>query len=147
MTGEPTVHICSSQKTLRVPRRKITRLVAFVARNEGATLLDADIAVVGADEMAQLNERYHGYVGPTDVLSFDLSGPRDAGLSAEIIVCSDVALAEAAKRGGRPQNELLLYIVHGLLHLMGYDDTAGRAEAEWMHARETQLLDAFRSER
>ena len=147
MTGEPTVHICSSQKTLRVPRRKITRLVAFVARSEGAALLDVDIAVVGADEMARLNERYHGYVGPTDVLSFDLSGPRDAGLSAEIVVCSDVAVAEAAKRDGRPQNELLLYVVHGLLHLLGYDDPAGTAEAEWMHVREAQLLDAFKAER
>jgi len=128
-----------------VPRRKIVRLVAFVAQSEGAPLLDVDIAVVGAEEMAQLNERYHGYVGPTDVLSFDLSGPRDAGISAEIIVCADVAVAEAAKRGGRPQNELLLYIVHGLLHLMGYDDPARTAEAEWMHVRETELLNAFRS--
>ena len=144
MTAGPTVRICSSQTSLRVPRRKIANLVAFVARTERAAVGDVDIAVVGADEMARLNRRYHGYAGPTDVLSFDLSDAGDATLSAQIIVCSDVALEEAAKRHLRPQRELLLYVVHGLLHLLGYDDTSG-AKARRMHARQGELLDAFLS--
>ncbi len=142
MTVSPSVRICSSQTSLRVPRRKIERLVAFIAQAEQAAILDVDIAVVGADEMARLNVQYHGYVGPTDVLSFDLSDPADPALRAQIIVCTDVALEEAAKRGLRPQREVLLYVLHGMLHLLGYDDTS-KPKARRMYARQAELLDAF----
>jgi len=144
MTAAPAVRICSSQPSLRVPRRKIADLVAFVARAEHAAVLEVDVAVVGADEMAHLNRRYHGYVGATDVLSFDLSDDGDAALSAQIIVCADVALEEAAKRGLRPQREMLLYVLHGLLHLLGYDDTS-RPKARRMQARQAELLEQFLS--
>jgi len=140
----PAVRLCSSQTSLRVPRRKITDLVAFVARAEHTPPLDVDIAVVGADEMAQLNEQYHRYLGATDVLSFDLSDGDDNALTAQIIVCADVALEEAAKRKLRPQRELLLYVLHGLLHLLGYDDTS-KPKARRMHARQAELLEAFLS--
>lgn len=140
--AETTVRICSSQKTLRVPRKKIADLVAFVARREGVCLADADVAVVGADEMARLNEQYARHVGPTDVLSFDLSDAGTAGLAVQIVLCADIAAAEAARRNISPRRELLLYVVHGLLHLMGHDDTTPRT-ARQMHAREEELLEAF----
>ena len=140
----PVVRICSMQKTLRVPRRKITDIVAFVARCEGVRVLEADVAVVCGEEMARLNEQYLGHAGATDVLSFDLSDASDprAGLSAQIIVCGDLAAAEAAKRNISTRRELLLYVVHALLHLMGYDDTDPRAAAR-MRARQAELLEAF----
>ena len=138
------MRICSTQHTLRVPRRKIAELVAFVARSEAVRLLDVDVAVVGAAEMARLNAQYLSHAGATDVLSFDLSDSSDggAGLSAQIIVCADLAAAEAEKRNCSPRSELLLYVVHGLLHLMGYDDTTAPA-AEKMRARQAELLEAF----
>ena len=138
----PDVRICSTQKTLRVPRKAITALAAFVARRQGVRLDEADVAVVGAGEMAWLNERYARHAGCTDVLSFDLTGPGAGGLAAQIIVCADMAAAEAEKRNTSPRRELLLYVVHGLLHLMGHDDTTAGAAAA-MHAREGELLDAF----
>jgi probable rRNA maturation factor len=64
------------------------------------------------------------------------------GLYGQLIVCSDAAARQAGPHGLTPRNELLLYIVHGLLHLMGYDDLAVRAMAK-MHARQDEILRAF----
>lgn len=134
--------ICSSQKAVRVPRKKLAELIAFVARRQGAELVEVDLAVVGREEIAALNRRWLRRSGPTDVLSFDLSERNAAGLSAQIIVCGDVAAERAARRGAGVQRELMLYVVHGLLHLMGCDDTTARS-AEKMHAREEELIEAF----
>ena len=141
-TKRPTVTICSTQHALRVPRRLIDELVAFVARAESARIAEVDVAVVDARQMAAMNRRYLRHAGATDVLSFDLSEAGVAALSVQLIVCGDVAVAAAAERHLRPQHELLLYVIHGLLHLLGYDDGAGPA-ARRMHAREQALLAEF----
>jgi probable rRNA maturation factor len=136
-----TVNISSSQTALRVPRKKITALVEFVATAESAQLGEVDVAVVTARRIAMLNRRYLQHVGVTDVLSFDLSDPGES-TSIQIIVCGGLAVREARSRRGGPQRELMLYIVHGLLHVMGYDDTTTR-EAEKMYARQDELLNTF----
>ena len=149
------VTVSSYQKAVRVPRREIERLVAFVARLEGVRFAEADIAVVGAREIAALNRRYLDRAGPTDVLSFDLSespapsrsrgGRRNRGgvpIVAQIVVCADVAVREARLRQTPPQREMMLYVVHGLLHLTGYEDATVRGAAR-MHAREEEMLREF----
>jgi len=137
----PRVLITSSQKALRVPRKKLASLIAFVARSEGAAVAEVDLALVGRREMAALNRRWLGHAGATDVLSFDLSDG-GGGLCAQIIVCGDVAVAEARRRSISPRRELMLYVVHGLLHVMGYDDASPRPAAR-MRARQEELLNAF----
>jgi len=137
----PTVNISSSQTALRVPRKKIAAMVEFVARAEAACIDEVDIAVVSARRIASLNRRYLRHAGSTDVLSFDLSAP-GAGLATQLIVCAEVAVREARKRGLGPQRELMLYIVHGLLHVLGYDD-ADPESADKMYARQEELLDDF----
>ncbi len=136
------VRISSSQKAMRVPRKKLVELAAFAARMEGAVIGEVDIALVSAGEMAEMNRRYLGHTGATDVLSFDMSDNRCVGISAQIVVCGDVAVQQARLRGLPQQQELMLYVVHGLLHLMGYDDQTPRGAAK-MHAREEEILDAF----
>ncbi len=137
-----TVAISSSQRRVRVPRKRIIELVAHVAAVEGRTIEQVDIAVVGRRRMATLNELHLRHRGPTDVLSFDLGDGLSGGLCAQIVVCSDVATVQARRRGHAPWKELLLYITHGLLHVIGYDDQSG-PEARIMHAREDELLEAF----
>lgn len=139
----PHVEISSSQSAVRVPRKKLFELVAFVSAAEGVRLSDIDIAVVNSAEIARLNRQWLRHSGPTDVISFDMSSPADTAISAQIIVCGDVAAAEARSRGLGVQRELMLYVVHGLLHLMGYDDTDPES-SQVMHARQQQLLDEFR---
>jgi len=141
-TFTPRVTISSTQSRLRVPAKRIRELVAFLAAAEGRPIEAVDIAVVGARRMATLNRRYLGDDGPTDVLSFDLGSGPTGGLCGQVIVCSDLAVRQAANRGHAPWRELLLYITHGLLHLLGYDDRTA-AGARRMHRREDELLEMF----
>jgi probable rRNA maturation factor len=136
-------------------RELLQRVAAHAARAEGFTSGDLSIAVVGTRAMTTLHRRYRGIDEPTDVLSFDLGTKRQRGLlDAEIVVCADLARRfAAAERHGRAQRgarrsarmprpahtELALYLVHGLLHVAGYDDNTAVA-ARRMHAREDELL-------
>lgn len=99
------------------------------------------LAVVDDARMAQLHAHHCGEPGTTDVLTFDLRDSPDEPLVAELVLCRDVAVRQAAARGHAARLELLLYAVHGLLHLLGYDDHT-EADAAAMHAREDQLLTA-----
>ncbi|HUS48127.1 MAG TPA: rRNA maturation RNase YbeY [Phycisphaerae bacterium] len=125
-----------------MPRKLIAELVPFVAAAEGMRLSQIDVAVVGRRQISALNRNWLGRGGATDVLSFDLSDADRRGLSAQIVVCGDVAAEQGRLRGWGARRELLLYVVHGLLHLMGYEDASIRGAAK-MHAREEELLDEF----
>ncbi|MDY6914287.1 MAG: rRNA maturation RNase YbeY [Planctomycetota bacterium] len=140
----PKLLISNTSRAMRIPRKRLNRLVAFVAEREAAAISEVDLAIVTRREIAKLNRIYLGRPGATDVLSFDLSDPEAAGISGQIVVCADVAAQRARSRraGTGPQRELMLYVVHGLLHLMGYDDTSARAAA-CMHAREDEILNEF----
>jgi probable rRNA maturation factor len=127
---------------MRVPRKKLAELVSFVAAAEGTTLGQIDIGVVGRRQMAQLNRHWLGRAGTTDVLCFDLSDAHSRGISAQLVVCGHVAAERGGRSGTGPQRELMLYVVHGLLHLMGYDDRSVRGAAK-MRAREEELVGGF----
>jgi probable rRNA maturation factor len=116
----------------------LKRVARGVAGLEGVRRGSLSIAVVGARRMTTLHRRHSGVAGPTDVLTFDLGGSRTR-LDGEIVVCVDVAARRAAQRGIPLENELALYVAHGLLHLCGYDDHTSRGFAR-MHAREDVML-------
>lgn len=141
---DPEVLASGTGKAPRVAASRLRRLIAFVADAEGARVASVDLAVVDAGEMAGLNRRWTGRSGPTDVLSFDLSdpGPEARGLSAQIVVSADAAAAAGPEHARAPAEELMLYVIHGLLHLLGYDDTTPAAAAK-MAARQDELLEAF----
>ena len=98
------------------------------------------VAIVDAATMSRLHEQFLGKRESTDVLSFEVE--RDAAgkiVEGEIVMCLPVAEEEARGRGHPVQHELLLYAVHGLLHLSGYDDV-DEAASKRMHAMEDQIL-------
>ncbi|MGY8752773.1 MAG: rRNA maturation RNase YbeY [Phycisphaerales bacterium] len=99
---------------------------------------DVSIRVVSDVEMAQLHVKHSGVDGTTDVLTFD-HGSAEHSVCADIAVCIDVAKREASQRGHTVQNEVLLYIVHGILHCCGFDDHDESAHA-LMHAEEDRVL-------
>lgn len=142
MTKTPKVIISSDQSAIRVPRKRLAELVEFVAHSEGVRVGQVDLAIVAAPEITGVNRRFLGHAGATDVISFDLSDKDIPGLCAQLVVCGDVAVEQAKARGLKAQDELMLYVIHGLLHLMGYEDTSIRGGAR-MHAREEELLRAF----
>ncbi|MBL0921256.1 MAG: rRNA maturation RNase YbeY [Phycisphaerales bacterium] len=97
--------------------------------------------IVGDDAMAALHARHSGVEGTTDVLTFDLRDEPGAALDTDVVTCLDVAAREGAERGHPPERELLLYILHGALHCLGFDDHTDEGFAA-MHAAEDELLAA-----
>lgn len=103
------------------------------------------VRVVGDEEMAAAHQRFAGQAGTTDVLTFDLAeGAAAAGgpLDVDILVCFDEAARQAGARGHGAVLELLLYILHGVLHCLGHDDHSEDGYAR-MHAEEDRVLDAL----
>jgi probable rRNA maturation factor len=99
---------------------------------------EVSVAIVDDATMRFLNRKYLQHDYATDVLSFLLS-PSGKPLEGEIIVSADTAARESARYGWNEADELLLYLIHGALHLVGYDDTSD-AERECMRAKEQQYL-------
>lgn len=101
------------------------------------------VRVVDDAAMAAAHERYAGVGGTTDVLTFDLSeGPATGELDTDLLVCLDEAARQARDRGHSPRRELLLYIVHGVLHCLGHDDHTEAGFAR-MHELEDRVLEAI----
>lgn len=100
------------------------------------------VRIVADDEMAAAHQRYSNVPGTTDVLTFDLRESAAGPLDADLLICLDEARRQAAARRHAPERELLLYIVHGLLHCLGYDDH-NEADARAMHEMEDRLLAAI----
>jgi probable rRNA maturation factor len=121
----------------------LRRVAEYTLSAEGFTTGRLSVAVVGATAMATLHRRFLGLPGPTDVLAFNFSTDRRRGhIDGEVVVCTDVARRRAAVRGRSLQaarGELALYLVHGILHLAGYDDRTQSGFLR-MHAREDELL-------
>jgi rRNA maturation RNase YbeY len=82
-----------------------------------------------------MNEEFLGHEGPTDVLTFDYSGP--GTLHGEIVICTDEAVRQAKQFGTTPQMEIVRYLVHGLLHLRGYDDLTSAKRKKMKTAEDT----------
>ena len=130
-------------------------LARAVLRDEGVGSGELGLRFVDAGVMAELNLAHMGAAGPTDVLAFPIDGgPGGAPTSEPTVLLGDVVVCpEYAARAngaaasanprptGDPADELALLVVHGVLHVLGYDH-AHEAEAAAMQARERQLLAA-----
>lgn len=104
---------------------------------------EVSIAVVDDPAIRSLNKQYLDHDFETDVISFVLDHDEEVGsLSGQLIVSSDTANRMAGEFGGSMQDELLLYVVHGTLHLVGYDDK-DPADAREMRVAEKRYLRSF----
>lgn len=116
----------------------LVRAASLMGLDEGMI----SVVIVDRGRMAQLNQRYKAAVGATDVLSFDLRDDSSEPIDVDMALCLDEASREGAARGHPVRHELLLYAVHGLLHVLGFADDLP-AEAGRMHRREDELLTAL----
>ncbi|MDA1049245.1 MAG: rRNA maturation RNase YbeY [Planctomycetota bacterium] len=110
---------------------------------DGESIEEADVSVAIVDDATihVLNRKYLQHDYATDVLSFLLSSSGDL-LEGEIIVSADTAAREAIRFRSSLLDELLLYLIHGTLHLAGYDD-ASDSERATMRVKERQYLGAL----
>jgi probable rRNA maturation factor len=136
------IAISSPQEIVSVDRGGIRKVVRTVLQGEGIADAEISLAFVDNPTIHALNKRYLNHDQPTDVLSFPLSGSGSRRLEGELVLGVELALAQASERGHDVQIELVLYVIHGLLHLCGYDDKT-EALAQAMHARERHFLSAL----
>lgn len=129
--------------------RRVPELASRVARNarrllRALRLPDAELSVLLCSDAVihALNRDWRGRDRPTDVLSFaqgEGEGARPAGLLGDVVISVDTARRQAAERGETLGRETDRLLVHGLLHLLGYDHEVSPAEARRMQRRERAL--------
>jgi probable rRNA maturation factor len=136
------IEIANRQRALPVDRRILRRAVRAILADEGVAEAEISLAIVDDRAIHELHRQFLGQDEPTDVLSFVLE--RSEGrLEGEVIASADTAQSAAARYGNSPADELLLYVIHGTLHLVGYRDDDRRARAA-MRARERRYLAGIR---
>jgi len=156
----------NEQNDIDVDVSRYVRLARLVLEAE-RVMPEVEMSLLFVDEptISELHERFMGYEGPTDVLSFPMDdelppagrqpdqggrgpgSPSDPGdppsVLGDVVVCPSVAGRQAAERGGALDDELSLLVVHGVLHLLNYDH-AEPSESATMQRREQELLARFR---
>jgi probable rRNA maturation factor len=130
--------LVSDRQTDPLPSADVAQLAALAARvlaEEGRRDVELSLSFVDPDEMADLHQRYMDEPGPTDVLAFPLE---DDDLLGDVIVCPSVAGGNNPDRDA----ELRLLVVHGTLHLLGYDHEEDEERAD-MWARQARYSGVF----
>jgi probable rRNA maturation factor len=165
LDGEIEVHGVDEQTDQPVDVARWVALAHAVLDAEGVRG-DAELSITFVDEkvMAELNGRFMGADGPTDVLAFPIDDPIEPGrwpdagstgpdreppeladlpvLLGDVVVCPAVAARQAPEHAGTFDDELALLVVHGVLHVLGYDHAAPEETAR-MQAKERELLERF----
>lgn len=166
----PAVFGADEQREVSVDVPRWVELARFVLDEERAVDRfgpDVEMSLLFVDEqsISELNERFLGVAGPTDVLAFPMDDelpprgrqpdqggrgpgtPTDIGdvptLLGDVVVCPVVAQRQAAGRDVATDDEIALLVVHGVLHLLDYDH-AEAGDAALMRRREHELLERFR---
>jgi probable rRNA maturation factor len=119
--GGPIV-LVSDRQSLAVDASGLARLARDVLIAEGRAGGELSVSFVTEDEMADLHVRYLGEEGATDVLAFE-QDPED-GMIGDVVICPAFAAHAASADGADVDAELRLLLVHGVLHLLGYDHEA-----------------------
>jgi probable rRNA maturation factor len=131
----------------RVDVRNLHRVVAEVLRREEvAEETELSLVITGDEAVRKLNRRFRGVDAPTDVLAFGaeveeqfVSAPESPPYLGDVVISYQRALAQAAELGHAVAEELALLVVHGVLHLLGYDHRE-EAAAQRMREREERIL-------
>lgn len=115
-------------------------------RKKGGTFFPwhVEVQLIGAPSMQKLNRKFRGKNTPTDVLSFPAPEVfREHGMLGELILCLPVLKKQALELKHSPEEELRVLLVHGVLHLLGYDHEQGPRQAATMRKWEKELLQSL----
>ena len=116
----------------------------------GEARAELTISLVGDGAMHRLNREFRGKDRPTDVLAFAMRegqrAPGDAAVLGDVVISVDTAVRQAQRRGITTAAEVRTLLVHGVLHLLGYDHERSVAEARRMKAMERRLARSLRME-
>lgn len=134
------LEILDEQDRFEVETEKIRSVCEKILADFSVQSGRLGVVLVDNDTIQQYNRDFLDHDYPTDVISFPLENRLDEGhLEGEILACTEVAFDRAAEFQWTPQEEILLYVVHGVLHLVGFDDTTAEDRSE-MRQKEKEYL-------
>lgn len=110
-------------------------------RHLGLEGKELSVVLLDDEGIAELNRRWLKRDRPTNVIAFPMDGPQDFVLG-DIVISTETAQREAAERGVELREHVALLLIHGLLHLLGYDHEADPQQEARMRAKEEELLRA-----
>ena len=151
-----TVVFANRQRTRKINLRLLKQMVEALLADLEITKAELELNLVTAPAITRLNEKFLHHKGPTDVIAFDYRTEGRAGsslpavkpgamrtsrptLHGEIFICVDEAVLQAHKFGTSWQSEVIRYLIHGVLHLLGHDDLRVVARRR-MKREENRLL-------
>jgi probable rRNA maturation factor len=112
------VRVANRQKDLALSSPAVRALVRLVLDQENVSCKELSIYFVSEQKICALHKKFFNDDTPTDCITF----PIDRATFGEIFVCPMTAIRYAAKNQGDPYDEIALYIIHGILHLLGFND-------------------------
>jgi len=134
------LEILDEQDELAVDLGKVRTLCENILDDSGIRSGKINVVLVNSDTIQQFNRDFLQHDYPTDSISFLSEDRRNEGyLEGEVLVCAEIAKDRAVEFGWTSEEELLLYVVHGMLHLIGYDD-ATQEQQTAMQEKERSYL-------
>jgi probable rRNA maturation factor len=137
--------IANRQRRKKINSRRLREITEALLEELKITDAELGINLVGAREMTLVNETFLQHAGATDVITFDhtekrkVKGGKQKQIHGELFICVDVAVAQAKEFKTEWQSEVVRYVVHGVLHLLGYDDMKPALRRE-MKREENRLV-------
>jgi len=139
------VHMQSFVRSVTFDQARLDRLARAILSDVGETSAELGILFVGDQRMRGFNRQYRGKDRTTDVLAFAMrEGPHSSARMLGDVVIAVPTAARQARRGQRSlDEELTVLLVHGVLHLCGYDHERNEKESRRMHRRERMILQSL----
>lgn len=136
------IHVSNRQKTLKISKQKVKKIVTAVIAFESQRCDEVAVHFVSVKEICELHQTFFNDPSQTDCISLPLDDASETHyrVLGEIFVCAETAVQYANSHQSDSYTELTLYIIHGLLHLMGYDDIKTKDRVEMRAAEKKHML-------
>jgi len=120
----------------------IQRVAQSILEQAGHPAAQLSLSLVGKTRMRTLNRKYRGRDYPTDVLAFPMEsmGEQTEVFLGDVVICLPVAIGQASRFGNSADQEILRLLIHGTLHLLGYDHEQSPREATRMQRKERTIV-------
>lgn len=140
--GRLKINVFNTHPTFRPDKRKIARIVKNVLKGESRENAEVNIIFINDGDMIALNKKFLNRNYSTDVISFPLSEDYQSLLEGEVYINVDQGRRQAREFNVRVMNEIFRLVIHGILHLVGYDDRTKHKRARMMQ-KETYYYNYF----
>ena len=134
-----TIIVQSRERKKRIKIKDVRSWAKKVLEQLGIRRGELSVLLVDDDEIRQLNLKYLGRDRPTNVMAFPMDGP-DPKILGDVVISTETAQRESQELGIGTEEYIALLLIHGILHLLGYDHERDEEEALRMQQKEGELL-------